>query len=119
MSLEQAIEKLTAAVEANTAALLKSGGTTSASGVGKTETKTAKESKAEKYEAKHTKDEMMAALSELKKKAGGDAEVPKKIIKEIGGADKMADINDAAKIDAVYEAAKKKMAELDDGGDGL
>ncbi len=117
MSLEQAIEKLTAAVEANTAALLKSGGTTASAG--KTETKPVKESKAEKYEAKHTKDEMMAVLSELKKKAGGDAEVPKKIIKEIGGADKMADINDAAKIDAVYEAAKKKMAELDDGGDGL
>lgn len=118
MSLEQAIEKLTAAVEANTAALLKSGGATSAS-AGKTETVPAKESKAEKYEAKHTKDEMMAALSELKKKAGGDAEVPKKIIKEIGGADKMADINDPAKIDAVYEAAKKKMAEFEDSGDGL
>ncbi len=115
MSLEQAIEKLTAAVEANTAALLKSGGSASTS-TGKAETK---EKKTEKYEAKHTKDEMMAILSELKKKAGGDAEVPKKIIKEVGGADKMADINDPAKIDAVYDAAKKKMSELEEGGDGL
>lgn len=115
MSLEQAIEKLTAAVEANTKAL--AGGTGKASTGTSTKSETKTETK--KYEAKHTKDEMMAALSELKKKAGGDAEVPKAIIKNVGGADKMADINDPAKIDAVYEAAKEKMASLEESGDGL
>jgi methyl-accepting chemotaxis protein len=58
-------------------------------------------------------EEMQAALQELKDKAG--APVAKGIVKEVGGKDKMAEITDAETIDKVYEAAKKKLAEHDDG----
>ncbi len=109
MSLEQKIEALTAAVETLTAAI-KSGGVS---------TGAAKPSKAEKpaaepkgYEAKHTKEEMQAALGEVKEKAG--APVAKAIIKDVGKVEKMAEITDPKIIDEVYEAAKKKLAEIEE-----
>jgi hypothetical protein len=106
MSLEQAIEKLTAAVEANTAALKGGTGSTKASG---------KASGGETaYKPKHSKEDMQSALGELKEKSGG-SEAPKKIIKEVGGVDKMAEITDPAVIDKVYEAAKAAVAALDEG----
>jgi hypothetical protein len=106
MSLEQAIQALTEAVNANTAAL--KGG--KAPAAGKTETKA--EGKTG-YEAKYSKADMQAALNEVKEKVStADA---KKIIKEVGGVDKMADITDPATIDKVYEAAKGKLKEADDG----
>lgn len=105
MSLEQAIEKLTAALEANTAAL-KAGGGTKASG--KTETTSGGDSG---YKAKHDKAAMQAALNEVKEKHGTPA--AKELIKTVGGADKMADITDPKKIDEVYEAAKKKLEDGD------
>ena len=107
MSLEDAITKLTAAVEANTAALKGAG---SASGKAGKETKS--ETKAETYTPKHDKSKMTAALNEVKEKF--DAATAKGIIKTVGGADKMADINDPQKIDETYEAAVKKLAEKKD-----
>lgn len=105
MSLEQAIQALTEAVNANTAAL--KGGKALAGG----KTEPAKEKTG--YEAKYSKADMQAALNEVKEKVStADA---KKIIKEVGGADKMADITDPATIDKVYEAAKGKLKEADDG----
>lgn len=101
MSLEQALAANTAAVEALTA-VLKSGAGASAKGG-----TTAAAGKTEKsgYEAKFSKADMQGALNEVKEKLStADA---KKLIKEVGGADKMADITDPATIDKVYEAAKK------------
>lgn len=101
MSLEQALAANTAAVEALTA-VLKAGGGASAKGgtTTKTETKSG-------YEAKYSKADMQGALNEVKEKLStADA---KKLIKEVGGADKMADITDPATIDKVYEAAKKAL----------
>lgn len=104
MSLEQAIEKLTAAVEANTAAL-KAGGGGKAAG-----TSSGASDKGDGgYKAKFDKAEMQTALNAVKEKHGTPA--AKALIKEIGGADKMADITDPKKIDAVTEAAKKKLDE--------
>lgn len=104
MSLEQAIEKLTAAVEANTAALKAGGGAKGGSG----KSETASDSG---YKAKHDKAAMQAALNEVKEKLGTPA--AKALIKDVGGADKMADITDPKKIDEVYEAAKKKLEDGD------
>jgi hypothetical protein len=108
MSLEQKIEALTAALEANTAALTKSVGGAS----GGTTTKTKKD-EPKGYAAKHSVEEMQAALQELKDKAG--APVAKGIVKEVGGKEKMAEITDPETIDKVYEAAKNKLKEHDDG----
>lgn len=98
MSLEQALAANTAAVEALTA-VLKAGAGKTTPAAGKTEP--AKSG----YEAKFSKADMQSALNEVKEKLS-TAEA-KKLIKEVGGADKMADITDPATIDKVYEAAKK------------
>lgn len=102
MSLEEALAKNTAALEANTAALLKGGGKPAASGGG-----------ASAYKPKHTYDEMTAALGELKEKSGG-SDLPKEVIKTVGKADKMKDITDPALIDAVYDECKAKVKALGD-----
>lgn len=104
MSLEDAIAKLTAAVEANTAAL--KGGSAGKSGGASTKTGDAG------YTAKHTKEAMQTALNSVKEKLGTPA--AKALIKEVGGADKMADITDPKKIDEVTEAANKKLAEAEE-----
>lgn len=111
MSLEQKIEALTAAVEALTAKI--SGAAAAPAATSKPE-KAEKATKAEPkgYEAQHTKEEMQAALGELKEKSGAPA--AKAIIKEVGKADKMAEITDPKLIDAVYEAAKKALAEAEE-----
>lgn len=108
MSLEDAIVKLTAAVEANTAAL-KAGGGTSASSTKTTKTESAGSAS---YTPKHDKSKMTAALSEVKEKF--DAATAKGIIKNVGKADKMADITDPKLIDETYEAAVAKLAEKKD-----
>lgn len=111
MSIEQALAALTAntaaltaAVEANTAAL---GGAKAAPAAGK-----AGKAAAAAYEPKHTKEEMQAALAEVKEKAGTPA--AKEIITEIGRAAKMAEITDPKIIDACYAAAKAKLAEAEE-----
>lgn len=117
MSLEQAIEKLTAAVEANTAAL--AGGAKANTGAAAT-TKpgaTAKPGAAAKATPKaptHTREELSTVLQSLAEKLG--KEIPRDIIKEVGGVDKSKEIPDA-KLDAVYEALAAKLAEEDGGGE--
>ena len=115
MSLEQALAANTAALEALTAAL-KAAPTTAAAPAPKAEkpTKAEKAEKAEKaaaYEARFDKAQMTAALNEVKEAKG----VPeaKRIIKEVGKAEKMADIADPALIDAVYDECKKVMSAED------
>lgn len=109
MSLEQKIEELTAAVTALTAAM--KGGAAPAGE--KTAKSTKAADKAAAYEAKHTREEMQAALGEVKEKCGTPA--AKAIIKDVGGVDKMAEITDAKKIDEVYAAAKAKLEEAEEG----
>lgn len=97
MSLEEKIAALTAAVEANTAALKAGGGAKAGTG-------------SSSPASKHTRAEMQAAMNELKEKKG--APEAKALIKEVGGVDKLADIPDD-KIDACFDAAKKKLAAED------
>lgn len=111
MSLEDAILKLTAAVEANTAALKAGGSAPAATGKAAKEPKTETKTEAA-YTPKHDKSKMTAALNEVKEKF--DAATAKGIIKNVGGAEKMAEINDPQKIDETYEAAIKKLAEKKD-----
>ena len=92
MSLEQKIEALTAAIEANTAALLKSGGKPAAAA--KTDSDDAekpaaaakKTTKPAKVESEHTREEMQAALGELKEAT--DAATAKAVISKHGGVAK-------------------------------
>lgn len=110
MSLEQKIEELTAAVTALTAAM-KGGAAPAAAKAEK-----ASDVKAEKaagYEAKYSREEMQAALGEVKEKCGTPA--AKAIIKDVGGVDKMAEITDPKVIDKVYDAAKAKLEEAEEG----
>lgn len=67
--------------------------------------------KTEPAKPKHSREEMEAALSKVKDKS--DAKTAKAIINEVGGAQKMAEIPDD-KIDAVFDAAEKKIAELEE-----
>lgn len=113
MSLEQAIANLTAAVEANTAAL--TGGTKPAASAGAAKSeKPAAAAKAEPkgYQAKHTKEAMQAALSEVKEKMGTPA--AKAVMVDLGHAGKMGEITDPKLIDDCYEAAKAKLAEAEE-----
>ena len=109
MSLEDAIVKLTAAVEANTAAQKAGGNKPASTGGGSSG-----------YKAKHSKQEMMEKLTEFKAVMNGDTTEPLKIIKEVGKADSMKNIDDAETIDKVYDATiaaieKAKAA----GSDGM
>ena len=118
MSLEQKIEELTAAVTALTAAM-KGGAAPAAAKAEKAsdaKAEKASDAKAEKaagYEAKHSREEMQAALGEVKEKCGTPA--AKAIIKDVGGVDKMAEITDPKVIDKVYDAAKAKLEEAEEG----
>jgi len=110
MSLEQAIQALTAAVEANTAAL-KGAGAKPAASASTTTTKAEKPAAAE-YAAKHSKEAMTAALNEVKERFG--TPVAKSIVTDVGKAAKMAEITDPKLVDACYEAAKAKLAEAEE-----
>lgn len=124
MSIEQALADLTAAVQANTEAL-KAMATGGASAPAK-EAAPTKSPKADKAQAgnkgdssataaepskggKYSKEQMTAALSEVKEKLGVSA--AKELIKNVGKAEKMADITDPERIDETYEAAKAKLEE--------
>lgn len=105
MSIETLLTNLTAAIEANTAAMLKSGG---AAAAGKT---TGEKKTAEKKGP--TREEMEAALSAVKEKHGTKA--AKEIIADVGKAAKMAEIEEA-NFKAVLDAAKaKEAADVDEG----
>ena len=121
MSLEQKIEALTAAIEANTAALLKSGAKPAAAANTDSEDEkpaaaAKKTTKPAKVESEHTREEMQAALGELKEAT--DAATAKAVISKHGGVAKMAEIPDD-KIDAVYEAAKKALEDAAGGEDDM
>ena len=132
MSLEQALAANTAALEANTAALLKGAvaavvtgekattTTTTTTGSTAKEKATSTKEKAtatkEKTAAsKHSREDMVAALTEVKEKF--DVESTRALFQK--HAEKMKDIPDSA-IDEIYLAAKEKLAEGEGGeGDGL
>lgn len=109
MSLEQALAENTAALQALTAALSK-GGTPAADTKG--DKPKGDKPKAAAYEAKHTKEEMQAAMQEVKEKCG--METAKKIRAEVAKVDKLAEVTDPKVIDAVYEAAKAAVAAKED-----
>lgn len=109
MSLEQALAENTAALQALTAALSKGG--TAATGSADAKADKPKPTKAA-YEAKHTKEEMQAAMQEVKEKCGMEA--AKKIRAEVAKVDKLAEVTDPKVIDAVYEAAKAAVAAKED-----
>lgn len=110
MSLEEKIDKLTAAVEANTAALLKGGaaasGKSDTAGAGKGGTNNKTESG-----DKITREQVNAALAKVKDVKGVD--VAKSLIADAAGVSKMADIKDT-KFKAVMAACEKTLG--DDGG---
>lgn len=111
MSLEQALAANTAALEANTAALLKAagstgGGTTKASGSKKEETAS---------KPKHSREELAALMGKVK--ADKSKEVAQALIKDHSPeTGKLADVPDD-KIDALYAAGEAKLKE--EGGEDL
>lgn len=108
MSIETLLLNLTAAVEANTAAVLgkaATGATTGATGEVKTKTTAAKDKPAA-YVAKHTKAEAQAAVNQVKEEKGVPA--AKALIKALG-YDKLADITKAEDLDRAFEEASKIM----------
>lgn len=115
MSIEAALAALTAAVEANTAAILGAAkaapeATADTEKTTKT-TKGTKATKAEKEEPakpEHSREEMIAILAKVKEEK--DVAAARAIIKTTGGVDKMADIPEA-KIDAVFAACEAALAE--------
>lgn len=113
MSLEQAIAALTAAVEANTAALLKGGGASASAGAEKAEGKTDKKVKAG-YEPKHTIEQMNALMNDVREKIGMPK--AKEIRDTVGKVAKLSELTDPKVIDAVAEAATKALAEHEEEG---
>ena len=121
MSLEESILKLVAALEANTAAIglapapsagkaatpAATGKAATPAATNKAAASTSTPAKPAAYEAKHSHEEMAAALGEVKEKFGAPA--AKAIISEVGGKAKMAEIVNPKAIDAVYDAAKAKL----------
>lgn len=117
MSIENALQALTVAVEANTAAL-KGGGTPAAAAGDKA---TPKPRGKPSVKSTHSRSELVAVMSELREAQG--ASVAKALIKEVGGSDKLADVPDA-NVDALFEAGKKALGNDEDegsngAGDGL
>lgn len=106
MSLEQALQANTEALNALVAALkgakIASGGEA---------TKAEKPTKTEAAKPKHTREELDTVLATFKDKFG--VEKVKGLIKEVGGVEKKADIPDS-KLDAVVIAAKDKIKAAED-----
>lgn len=115
MSLEQALADNTAALK-ELAAAMKAGGGAPAT-TGKTETKP--DTKPKSNAGEHTKAEATAALNEVKEKFGTEKAV--ELRNKFGKVTKMADLSNAADIDALYKECKKAMEAGDSGsgGDGL
>jgi hypothetical protein len=121
MSLEQQLAALTAAVEANTAALL--GGAKAAPAATAEKSAPADKPAADKppkatkgkpaYEARHTKSEAQAAVNEVKEKLG--VATAKGLIKKAGG-DKLADLTTDEQFDTLYDLAKEALG-AEDGGE--
>lgn len=113
MSLEQALQENTAALNALREQLAK-GGTATAAAPASAAAKekpaaAAKEKAPAKPKAEHTREEMVAVLAEVSEKLGKDAA---RGLFQKDGVQKMAEIADAD-IDAVYKAAKAKLEDDD------
>lgn len=106
MSLEQALAANTAALEALTAAMSKGGAATT------TTTGTKGKDKSAAYEAKHTLEEMQAAMNDVKEKCGKDKAI--EIRNNVGKVAKLADVKDAKVIDDLYEAAKAALKDAEE-----
>lgn len=106
MSLEQAIAANTAAIEALTAAMSKGGAATTPAAGAKGKDKPAA------YEAKHSLEEMQAAMNDVKEKCGKDKAI--EIRNNVGKVAKLADVKDAKVIDDLYEAAKAALKEVEE-----
>ncbi len=106
MSLEQAIAANTAAIEALTAAMSKGGAATTTTAGAKGKDKPAA------YEAKHTVEEMQAAMNDVKEKCGKDKAI--ELRNTVGKVAKLADVKDAKVIDDLYEAAKAALKEVEE-----
>lgn len=105
MSIEKALADLTAAVEANTAAL-KAGGGAAAT------TKVAKETKETKVaKPTHTREELAAIMGKVKAEKSSD--VAKALILSDGKSAKLAEVAEE-NIDALYAAAEAKLKEEDE-----
>lgn len=118
MSLEQALAANTAALEANTAALLGKGAGASGS-AGTTTTATTTTGKGGKggktaYEAQHTKAEAQAIANKVKDEKG--VETIRALIKKLG-YDKLADIAKAEDLDKLYDACEAELGDDSGGGD--
>lgn len=111
MSLEEKIAALTVAIEANTAAVKAGGGTPAAAG--KPAGKGTGAAAATTTKPKHTREELVAALGQVKEKS--DAATARELFK--AHAEKMAGIPEG-KIDEVFAAATAKIAELDGAAGG-
>lgn len=108
MSLEQKIEALTAAIEANTAALLAGGTSAPAATTTTKTTKAEKAPKVDEYVAKHTETEARAAIEKVKVDKGVPA--AKAIIKAVG-FDKLGDIKKAEDFDKLYDKAQEALSD--------
>ena len=118
MSIDSAILALTAALNANTAALEKAAGAAPAAGAAETKTTTKGKTTAEAKKAdepKVTQEQVNAALIKIKDSFGMPE--AKTVIKEFGLVDKMADIK-PAQFKAVLEGAIAKFDELTAAADG-
>ncbi len=116
-TLEELLSGLTAAMEANTAALL-GAGTNVGAGVGDKPAKTAKPkpAAAAKATSQYTADQVRDTLIKVKSEIGEDE--AKRIITEVGGCEKLAQlVADPSKFDAVMEAAETAISGGGDDGD--
>jgi len=127
MSIEQQLTELNTNIKALVAAIgsIQGGAAAAGTAAAASTTKPAASGKGKTSTAKETPpsvsvDEMQGALGKVKEKY--DAATAKAIIKSVGGVEKMNEIP-TDKVQAVYDAATKKLAEEEqtstDDGDGL
>lgn len=119
-SIEELLSGLTAAIEANTAAILGSG-TNVAAAPAKAEAKASKpagKKAADKPASKFTADQVRDTLIKVKSEVGEDE--AKRIISEVGGYEKLAQlVADPSKFDSVMEAAEVALSGDGDEDSGL
>lgn len=121
MAIEELISNLTAALEANTAAILGAGanvgaGAAPAAEPEKKPSSGGRKKAADKATSKYTADQVRDTLIKVKSEVGEDE--AKRIISEVGGYEKLAQlVADPSKFDAVMEAAEAALSGEDEGGD--
>ena len=126
MSIEQTMQSLTEALNANTAALrgvpaAAGAAPASATSNGAGKGKAAAAPAVGGVKREHTRNEIIAVLNEVKDKLGTAA--AKKLIKDKGGAERIAEVPEG-NFNTLYNAAKAALGggaaeDEGDGGDGL